>query len=832
MLWSGETVKELSMNQLQARPQSIARPGNPRSAPTAKGPKSQLRIRDLLLSLFVLIGGIAVGFVVKDSLHTYANASKITWLSDANQVADLVIKANALEAKERGTTATALGNPKAVGPETLENIKSLRTQGDGYYAQAFALAKKMAAGDPSHPLASSLKRLTDTRATLEAARKAADQSLETGELVIEPKPWVLTMTTMIDALATVRRDAFVPQDVIDKAFRNNMTVKEIVFMASEYAGRERAALGSIIAKGRPLSLEDTAMLNRYRSIVESNLDTLAGIAKASPERSELRRAYETYTQDFKGAFQKVREAVYEASEIGAPYPLTSTEWIHESTKGIDSILAMADAVSHETEQSVMAAQQKQAQNVVILTLAVLLILLVFVFTGLIIQRRILQPLQELMLAAKTIAGGNLEKRITLASGDEFGELGRTFEAMRLHLGEVISQVRNSANSVADATAVISSSTEEMVCTTQSQAKQCEETAKAMDHMAHSIQTVAGNSHVLSTNVEEASCSISQMTTTVRQVANSTEALESMVHETSAAIEKMMANIQQVSTHVNNADQVARTATDAAHDGRKAVFQTIEGMTEINQAMSEVVAVIQELGSRSGEIGAIVEVIDDIAEQTNLLALNAAIEAARAGEAGRGFAVVADEVRKLAERSAKATGEIAHLIKGIQKETTQAISSTQRGNQAIQAGTLLAQTAGNSLEAIVESVGQTNTLMDQITLATREQASAATRITQAVAGMNNLTQEVTRATREQAMGAEQIVRTVQMMNEMTQHVTKATMDQREDGTQVAHAVDEINRAAKETATTSEAIAQSAVELHKEADSLLSVISFFKSGSSAR
>jgi len=303
-----------------------------------------------------------------------------------------------------------------------------------------------------------------------------------------------------------------------------------------------------------------------------------------------------------------------------------------------------------------------------------------------------------------------------------------------------------------------------------------------------------------------------MAVSIQQVAGNADTLGAAVSQTSASIEEMAASVQQVSLNVQEATRVAEHSSTVAQEGSQAVRQTIAGMDEITRAMSDVVTVIQHLGKSSAEIGAIIVVIDDIAEQTNLLALNAAIEAARAGEHGRGFAVVADEVRKLAERSAQATGEIATLIKGIQHETEQAVISTRRGEQAISEGTRLATTAGESLGAIVNAVDRVSALMQQIFQATSEQSRAAAQIAEAVGSMSSLTVQVTAATREQAKGSEQIIQAIETMNRMTREVSEATHEQKKGGDQVVLAVSSVNRMS--------------VGLQTQAEQLVEAIAFFK------
>ena len=174
--------------------------------------------------------------------------------------------------------------------------------------------------------------------------------------------------------------------------------------------------------------------------------------------------------------------------------------------------------------------------------------------------------------------------------------------------------------------------------------------------------------------------------------------------------------------------------------------------------------VKELGKSSDQIGEIIGVIDDIADQTNLLALNAAIEAARAGEQGRGFAVVADEVRKLAERTTKATKEIAGMIKKIQADTTGAVQSMEEGTQEVERGIELADKAGMSLKEIVGVSQKVTDMVTQIAAASEEQSSASEQISKNVEGISKVTGET-------AQGTQQIARAAEDLNRLTENLQK-------------------------------------------------------------
>lgn len=453
------------------------------------------------------------------------------------------------------------------------------------------------------------------------------------------------------------------------------------------------------------------------------------------------------------------------------------------------------------------------------------ILLESLLIGWLLQRA-LRPLKAMEQAVASVADGNLAQRIEVTSEDEVGRIGMSLRRMVENLRGMVRGVKAAAQVVEGNVHRIEDGARGLSQVSRVQSNKAEDSTRLMREMAESIQRVAGNADVLAQNVEVTSSAIAEMAASARQVAGNAEALGATMDETSAAIEEMAASIQQVAKNVEDTSQVAGEAASAAHEGRRAVEQTMEGMDRIERTMREISAAIDRLGQSSGEIGTIIAVIEDIADQTNLLALNAAIEAARAGEAGRGFAVVADEVRKLAERSARATGEITELIKGIQQEASEAIASARDGDRAIRQGADLADQAGRSLDAIVTAVDKASELMRHVSLATQEQAKAASQITQAVRRMTALSLEVTEATREEAAAAAQITTAVDAMNQMTQSVTSATSQQRAACDQTVGAAEAILDASRETADASALIAREIADVKQQVTALMTSIAHFR------
>ncbi len=253
----------------------------------------------------------------------------------------------------------------------------------------------------------------------------------------------------------------------------------------------------------------------------------------------------------------------------------------------------------------------------------------------------------------------------------------------------------------------------------------------INHSAIQVDGAARQTQTLAAQLSKAS------TTQTRQISSATESIAAMA-----------ASTEEVSGNAERAADVARHSVDVAHKGGEAVRRTIDGMNAIRETIQETSKRIKRLGESSQEIGNIVELISDIAEQTNILALNASIQASMAGEAGRGFAVVADEVQRLAERAATATKQIDVLVRTIQSDTNEAVVSMERSTTDVVGGALLAENAGAALQEIEQVSNQIASLIQNISGSSRSQSAAAQNIarnTQVLREVSAQTTEVTSAT---------------------------------------------------------------------------------------
>jgi methyl-accepting chemotaxis protein len=277
-------------------------------------------------------------------------------------------------------------------------------------------------------------------------------------------------------------------------------------------------------------------------------------------------------------------------------------------------------------------------------------------------------------------------------------------------------------------------------------------AQGLNKMKNSLRRVMLS---IASTAENVAGSSREISTTASQAADSAENQKQQVGQIATTMQQMTATVREVSQHSNTAARSAKSAATSAREGGGIVEDVLERMRGIAQSVGESAAKIEQLGARSNEIGRIVGVIGEIAEQTNLLALNAAIEAARAGEQGRGFAVVAGEVRRLAERTADATREIAEVIQNVQTITEDAVRQMRSGTATVEQGVEATSKAGESIERIIREADTVGTMVAQIASSATQQATAAEQVTASMSQINELAIESAEGSQLSAQACEQL-----------------------------------------------------------------------------
>jgi methyl-accepting chemotaxis protein len=553
-------------------------------------------------------------------------------------------------------------------------------------------------------------------------------------------------------------------------------------------------------------------------------------------------------------------------------------------------------------------------------------------------RRVARRVAAVAHTVANVADGDLTRQVSVDGADEVGQLARSVNRMAAHMKEVVVDVRLSGVSLAEASARYSQVSQRVRAGVEEQLQEAENTSSSMAEIAGQIRSVASGTQSLAGSVEATTSAIlqmegasgevsarfealagaigasaatsEQMARAVARFATRSQELQDGMAKSAATIEEMAASLE---TTAGRADGLIQSMSDAAgvveglvdtgarirgnvaelqdlsgvaldevRAGGAAVGSALEAMGRIVAGIHETAAFMRDLDSHSRDIRRILEVIEDIADQTNLLSLNAAIEAARAGEAGRGFSVVAEEVRKLAERSVSAVKEIGGVVRLVQEKTDNARASAGRGEVETQDGMKRADRAAGALQSILgrvtaahelarglaelaarqgeasAAVSRTMAEMDRtghevasvvraqgvdgrqmraamgrmrgltadMAQSTREMGEGTRHVAGAAVEMNQITRDVTALVQRQVAAVHEIQALAQAMWRVTQEVSASADEQRRGGELVLHAAERITAIAKENLSAADEIARSAGELVQNADVLTRKIGAFK------
>ena len=480
-------------------------------------------------------------------------------------------------------------------------------------------------------------------------------------------------------------------------------------------------------------------------------------------------------------FDAAGEPLAEAGSGVSSGPLAEAAGLrYAEVGGVPALIATALVLSDGQPEPIgtirlaVSAERLEAQEASAMWLALGALALVAAlgaFAFWLVGRTVVQPLQRLREAAHAVEDGDLSVQVEIRQQDEIGALADSFNQMvraSRQAAEALEERTAEGERARDAAEALQREAAGARERLQQQVEEISAVVAAisagdltrhlhaegdgpvsvlMHQLNRMTSELARLIRAVASAGEELSESAATGSASAETIARQAEGQAAHAADVAAAVEEMSMTIADAARHTREAREMAQHAAALAGSGEGATRATADGMDRIAQIVTESADRVTALGTSSEEVGRIAEVIRDIAEQTNLLALNAAIEAARAGEQGRGFAVVADEVRKLAERTGRATEEIGDVIARIQRSTQEVVTSMRQGSDEVQQGLTLAQDAAGSLAQITEAVAVLTATIDQMAAAGEQQAVTSAEIARNVEAISDAAADFSRSTQE-------------------------------------------------------------------------------------
>ncbi len=538
-------------------------------------------------------------------------------------------------------------------------------------------------------------------------------------------------------------------------------------------------------KDRFINIGDVAKEADYKAKWEQKKDSLnkileemEGIVKTDEDKKTvalMKEGFKVYQEAFNNTLRQLQDGkvktTQEANAALSPFK-----------DSIRQLEGEGDAIADRTrkkmnDDAINSVAYAQRTSYVIFAVSFLALIL-GIGVSLILSRSIVEPVTEIIGLFNQIGMGDFDARVEVEGADEIAQMGQGLNAM---LDNVLSLIQSQEEKeqlqvekdrleeekkLVEKEKVQVEEEKEAIQTSlqvlldeigvvaegdlTKQAKVTEDVtgaiADAFNYMISQLRNIIKNVQITTSKVSKAA---NEIKTTAEHLAEGSESQASQIVDTSAAVEEMATSIQQVSESAVLSATVSEQARTNAKQGAEVVQKTISGMNNIRQQVQETSKRIKRLGESSQEIGQIIQLISDIADRTSILALNASIQAAMAGDAGRGFAVVAAEVERLAERSAQATKRIETLIKSVQSETKEAISSMEATTREVVLGSELANEAGKSLSEIEGVSNRLAELMQSISMAAKQQARGSESINHSMNNISDITQTTASGTKQAA-----------------------------------------------------------------------------------
>ena len=552
-----------------------------------------------------------------------------------------------------------------------------------------------------------------------------------------------------------------------------------------------------------IAAKNSASIKNLTNDIELNFGIVLESVESPGKLEIINKANVIWNEYRTTLLNEVLPATTKGDVLRARYLMTGIQTERFRTFS-NAVVQMVERFRHDVataEELAEANIRKKTTISAVVTVGAVCLIAIFSYF---ITISITRPLKSCVQFARAMADGKLDTRLRVRGGGEASDLADAMNTMAENLHNMVARIGSASEVLTAIDRNLENTARQAVNSAQTQEKSVQETSRAVVQinrsvqeifngidklsesttetsatsleMAATIEEIAMGAERVAENVEEVSSSITQITFSIKEIGTNITNLLDASSSTASSIAEMDATIKQVEKNAMDSAAISETVRSDAEFGKNAVLEAIAGMQAIRASSQTTSEVVESLSVRVNNIGTILLVIDEVAEQTHLLALNAAIIAAQAGDHGKGFAVVAEEIRELSERTSSSTREIATVIRGVQEETRRAVDAINQAEISIAAGEKLSQRSGTALEKIVSGAERAGSQVAEIARTTLAQARGSQCIREAMESVEYMVSSIAASSREHSRETEMIAAAVERMKNLTVRLRTSTREQ--------------------------------------------------------